>query len=192
MRLLTLLFTLLLVSCSAAEHPHLNASSTSNALPLAWAAGLPVYDHIVFVVMENKDYDEIIGNPRAPYINNILKKEGANFTQIYGEEHFSQGNYFWMFSGSNQTIGFIDQVPSEKNNPDYPFTTANLGEQLITQLHEVVIITLPFWLDLLGLGHRIGPGNRPAEDGIRSRHHLGATGLDFFFLRCHVIYVCLH
>ena len=133
MRLLTLLFTLLLVSCSAAEHPHLNASSTSNALPLAWAAGLPVYDHIVFVVMENKDYDEIIGNPRAPYINNILKKEGANFTQIYGEEHFSQGNYFWMFSGSNQTIGFIDQVPSEKNNPDYPFTTANLGEQLINK-----------------------------------------------------------
>ncbi len=33
---------------------------------------------------------------------------------MYGEEHFSQGNYFWMFSGDNQTIGFIDQVPSER------------------------------------------------------------------------------
>lgn len=133
MKLLTLIFTLLLVSCSAAEHPDSNASSTSNAFPLAWANNLPVYDHIVIVVMENKDYDEIIRNPGAPYINNILKKEGANFTQMYGEEHFSQGNYFWMFSGSNQTIGFIDQVPSEKNNPDYPFTTANLGEQLINK-----------------------------------------------------------
>ena len=51
---------------------------------------------------------------------------------MFGEEHFSQGNYFWMFSGSNQTIGFFDQVPSEGNNPGYyPFTTANLGEQLI-------------------------------------------------------------
>ena len=133
MRLLTLLFALLLVSCSAAEHPGLNASPAPEASPLVWTAGLPVYDHIVIVVMENKDYDEIIGNLGAPYINNILKKEGANFTQMYGEEHFSQGNYFWMFSGSNQTIGFIDQVPSEKNNPAYPFTTANLGEQLITK-----------------------------------------------------------
>ncbi|MCX5733670.1 MAG: acid phosphatase [candidate division NC10 bacterium] len=99
--------------------------------PRVWPAGLPVYDHIVIVVEENKDYEEIIGNANAPYINTVLKKEGANFTQMYGEEHFSQGNYFWMFSGGNQTIGFIDQVPSEANNPTYPFTTANLGEQLI-------------------------------------------------------------
>ncbi len=64
--------------------------------------GLPVYSHIVIVIEENKDYDQIIGNAAAPYINNVLKKEGANFTHSYAEEHFSEGNYFWLLSGNDQ------------------------------------------------------------------------------------------
>jgi hypothetical protein len=32
-----------------------------------------------------------------------LATEGAVFERIYGEEHHSQGNYFWLFSGSNTT-----------------------------------------------------------------------------------------
>ena len=106
-------------------------SSTPETSTRSWSSSLPVYDHIVIVVEENKDYEEIIGNQDAPYINNVLKAEGANFTQMYGEEHFSQGNYFWLFSGDNQTVGFMDQVPSEETHPNYPFTTPNLGEQLI-------------------------------------------------------------
>ena len=41
---------------------------------LPWPAGLPVYDHVVIVVEENKNYEEIIGNKNAPYINGVLKK----------------------------------------------------------------------------------------------------------------------
>src|SRR5262249_44607930 len=33
--------------------------------------------------------------------------------------------------GSNQNVGFLDQVPSKANHPDYPFKASNLGEQLI-------------------------------------------------------------
>jgi hypothetical protein len=106
-------------------------SSTAKTSILPWPSGLPVYDHIVIVVEENKDYEDIIGNSDAPYINNVLKAQGANVTQMYGEEHYSQGNYFWLFSGDNQTVGFVDQIPSEKNHPNYPFTTSNIGEQLI-------------------------------------------------------------
>jgi acid phosphatase len=84
----------------------------------------------VVVVEENKDYEEIIGNSSAPYIN-TLKTEGANFTQMFGEEHNSQGNYFWLFSGSNQTVGFRDVIPTARNNPHYPFKAANLGAALI-------------------------------------------------------------
>src|SRR4030088_1187706 len=73
---------------------------------LSWPAGLPIYDHVVIVVEENKNYEEIIGNTRAPYINNVLKKEGASLTQMYAEEHHSEGNYFWLFSGSNQKIEY--------------------------------------------------------------------------------------
>src|SRR5258708_14303277 len=94
-------------------------------LPLPWAAGLPVYDHVVIVVEENKDYEQIIGNRNAPYINDVLRKEGASLTKCFAEEHHSEGNYFWLFSGSNQHVGFTDKIPSRD------LTTGNLGEELI-------------------------------------------------------------
>lgn len=146
--ILFILLTLIFVSCSPAGQPPADEKETvvtepreSDVSIIPWPEGLPVYDHIVIVIEENKDYEEIIYNPDlpeqpwpepwpAPYINK-LKTEGANFTQCYGEEHFSQGNYFWLFSGDNQNVGFKDEVPSEKTNPNYPFTTPNLASQLI-------------------------------------------------------------
>jgi acid phosphatase len=89
-----------------------------------WPTNLPKYDHILIVVEENKDYDQIIGNRDAPYLNK-LAAEGTNLTKMFGDEHHSQGNYFWLFSGSNQNVGFHDQVPETK------FNTSNLGQQLI-------------------------------------------------------------
>jgi phosphatidylinositol-3-phosphatase len=88
------------------------------------------YDHIVIVMEENKDYDQVIGNEAAPYINS-LRKEGANLTNMYAEEHASEGNYFWLFSGNNQNVGFNDDIPNKKNNKQYPFKTINLAQQLI-------------------------------------------------------------
>ena len=106
-----------LTSCA----PTFNAAAADAP---AWPTALPKYDHIVIVVEENKDYDQIIGNKNAPYIN-MLAAEGANLIRMFGEEHFSQGNYFWLFSGSNQNVGFFDQVPQTK------FAASNLGQQLI-------------------------------------------------------------
>jgi len=97
---------------------------------LPWPAGLPVYDHVVIVVEENKNYEEIIGNKNAPYINDILKKEGASLTQMYAEEHHSEGNYFYLFSGSNQKVGYEDEVPQSS------FKTMNLGSELIRTGHS--------------------------------------------------------
>jgi len=94
------------------------------------AVTLPRYDHIVIVMEENKYYDEVIGNAAAPYINTVLREEGANLTRIYAEEHNSEGNYFWLFSGSNQSVGFADVIPSKKTHRVYPFRTSNLGQQL--------------------------------------------------------------
>jgi phosphatidylinositol-3-phosphatase len=76
-----------------------------------WSTRLPVYSHVVIVIEENKDYDEIIGNANAPYINK-LASEGANFTRMFAEEHNSEGNYFWLFSGSNHNVGFHDKIPT--------------------------------------------------------------------------------
>ena len=97
--------------------------ATSSKIP--WPQGLPVYDHVVIVVEENKAYDQVIGSPAAPYINGTLQKEGANLLKMYAEEHRSEGNYFWLFSGSNQGVGFGDAMP------DQPIAAHNLGEELI-------------------------------------------------------------
>ena len=92
----------------------------------AWPASLPVYDHIVVVIEENKDYDQIIGNPAAPYLNR-LAVEGSVLGNMFGEEHNSEGNYFWLFSGDNQDVGFHDIVPIGK------FTRPNLAAALIAK-----------------------------------------------------------
>jgi acid phosphatase len=95
---------------------------------LPWPDGLPVYDHVVLVIEENKDFGQIVGRPDlAPYINDTLCKEGACFTQMYGEEHHSQGNYFWLFSGSNHNVGFDDHVPTEL------IKARNLGASLLAK-----------------------------------------------------------
>jgi acid phosphatase len=96
------------------------------ALAPASAADLPRYKHIVVAVEENKDFDQIIGNPAAPYLNK-LAAEGTVLTHMFAEEHDSQGNYFWLFSGNNQDVGFNDVVPAEK------FSTSNLGAALIAK-----------------------------------------------------------
>ena len=101
---------------------------TQDAAPAA--ASLPRYDHVVIVVEENKYYNQVVGNASAPYINSVLVAEGANLTRMYAEEHYSEGNYFWLFSGSNQGVGFQDVIPSRKTHKVYPFQTGNLGRQL--------------------------------------------------------------
>ena len=92
---------------------------------------LPKYSHIVLVIEENKYYSRVIGNKDAPYISNVLVKRGANLTRMFADEHNSEGNYFWIFSGSNQNVGHHDMTPTRLNNPKYPFMAPNLGEQLM-------------------------------------------------------------
>src|SRR5260370_21384158 len=124
--ILTLVLALMSPSI-APELPVRSAFALQVVIPtgLPWTAGLPVYDHVMIVVEENKDYEQIIGNKNASYINDVLRKEGANLTKCYAEEHHSEGNYFWLFSGSNQRVGFTDSIPS------HDLTTGNLGEGLI-------------------------------------------------------------
>jgi acid phosphatase len=126
MKVLGLVLTALLFSTALRPAPGPALALQTNAPePIAGPAGLPVYDHIVIVVEENKDYRQIINNPAAPYINGTLRAQGASFTRMYAEEHHSEGNYFWLFSGSNQRVGFENQVPKKC------LTSSSLGEQLI-------------------------------------------------------------
>ncbi|MDQ6903742.1 MAG: alkaline phosphatase family protein [Bacteroidota bacterium] len=55
-------------------------------------------DHIIFLWMENKDLDSIIGNNNAPFINSLLKK-GTLFTNAHAITHPSYPNYVDFFAG---------------------------------------------------------------------------------------------
>jgi hypothetical protein len=91
--------------------------------PFAACGQIPLFDHVVVVVMENHSDTQIIGNiANAPYINS-LAADGANFSQSFAIEHPSEPNYLDLFSGSNQGVT-DDSCP-------HTFSTDNLGSQLI-------------------------------------------------------------
>ena len=86
----------------------------------------PKPDHIVIAILENHSFEQIIGSTAAPYINSLANDtSSALFTASYGITHPSQPNYLVLYSGSTQ--GVTDDLVPVSN----PFTTANLGSQLI-------------------------------------------------------------
>ena len=61
------------------------------------------YDHVVWIVMENHSFDQIIGSSDAPYINQLAAEHGLA-AEFYAEAHPSLPNYVAMTSGSTQGI----------------------------------------------------------------------------------------
>ena len=90
-------------------------------------AVVPRPSHIVLVILENHAYQDIIGSSDAPYINSLAKNAfSVNFRNSFAIEHPSQPNYLDLYSGRNQGVT-DDDHPSNT-----PFTTPNLGKQLIS------------------------------------------------------------
>jgi hypothetical protein len=80
--------------------------------------------HVVWVVMENHSYDQIIGNTSsAPYINSLAQRYGSA-TNMQAESHPSLPNYIAMTSGSTQGIT-DDFEPSS-----HPLSVENIFHQL--------------------------------------------------------------
>ena len=89
------------------------------------SGAVPRFDHVVMVVMENKNYNAIIGRPsEAPYLNK-LASGGAVFSNSYAISHPSQPNYLALFSGSTQGVTSDNCPQNFKNVP-------NLGAELIS------------------------------------------------------------
>ena len=86
---------------------------------------LPKPDHIVILMEENHGYDQIIGSPHTPYINELAER-GASFTDAHGIVHPSQPNYIGLFSGDLQGV-----TGDECLKDSVTFTTPNLGRALI-------------------------------------------------------------
>jgi hypothetical protein len=79
-------------------------ATPSAAAPCGVASRPPAtYDHVVWIVFENKSYADIVGNSAAPYLNGLVAKCGLA-TAMYAETHPSLPNYLAMTSGSTQGV----------------------------------------------------------------------------------------
>ena len=79
------------------------------------------------IVLENHDYEEIVGSSDAPYINSLIA-QGALATNYQDTNHPSLPNYLHMISGADQYPGYIDIDPTQW--PYFPADQPNLGTQL--------------------------------------------------------------
>lgn len=65
----------------------------------AAAPSPPVPSHTVLIVLENREFDEVVGSPEAPYLNH-LARSGALATDYFGVTHPSLPDYLALFAGS--------------------------------------------------------------------------------------------
>lgn len=81
---------------------------------------MPALDHVFLIMMENHAYAQIIGNPNAPFINQMAQSANSA-TNFYGVGHPSLTNYLEVVGGSN--FGVIND-----HSPDWHNTScaANL------------------------------------------------------------------
>lgn len=77
--------------------------------------------HVFLIVLENHEYGEVVGNPRAPYLNGLARR-GALATRYYAIAHPSLPNYLALLGGS--TFGV------RENCTDCVARGANLALQL--------------------------------------------------------------
>jgi hypothetical protein len=92
------------------------------------SGGVPLPNHVVMVIEENHSLASIIGSAAAPYINALAAgPNAALFTQSFAVAHSSQINYLDLFSGSKQGVT-NDKLPG-----NLPFTSANLGAELLAK-----------------------------------------------------------
>jgi hypothetical protein len=82
---------------------------------------------VITIVLENHDYNEIIGSANAPYINSLLP-HAALATNYKDTNHPSLPNYLHLISGADQYPGFLDVGPTQF--PYFPAAQPNLATQL--------------------------------------------------------------
>ena len=97
---------------------------TTTPVPTSSPPAAPV-PHVMVVMMENKDFAQVIGQPDQPFTNSLAGDYGLA-TQSYAFGHPSLPNYLDIVSGSNQGVT-DDNPPSAHSFPDVP----TVADQLV-------------------------------------------------------------
>ena len=82
--------------------------------------GVPKLDHVFVIMMENHGYNQIVGNPAAPFANQYAKSANSA-TNYFAIGHPSSTNYLEVVGGSNFGV-------RSDNGPDWhnPNCTPNI------------------------------------------------------------------
>jgi len=117
-------------TCSRRGLPRLQRKLRVVLVPTAakpcgvWAAPPPVYRHVVWIVMENKSWHDVMGTSSpAPNIKRLAGLCGAA-SAFYGEAHPSLPNYIAMTSGGTQG------VTDDRGPGSHPLSVDNIFQQV--------------------------------------------------------------
>src|SRR2546423_11275185 len=99
-------------------------------------ASTPTTNHVAVVVLENRNYGDVIGSPAMPYLNSLAAKSGL-LTNYYGNAHPSLPNYFMMTTGQ--------KLVTSDSNPG-TVTANNIVRELITvgKTWKAYVESLPY------------------------------------------------
>lgn len=75
------------------------SAAPPRAVATAPASARTTASHVVVIVMENKEYGQVIGSSASPYVN-ALARRYTLATRLYGIRHPSLPNYFALTAGS--------------------------------------------------------------------------------------------
>jgi hypothetical protein len=127
------------VSVTAQADAVKNAATTAGVC--GGSAPPATYQHVVWIVMENKAYSQVIGSSAAPYINSLARSCGLA-TNFSAESHPSLPNYIAMTSGSTQ--GITDDGGVGK----HPLSVASIFSQLGSGGWRSLVESMPSNCDL--------------------------------------------
>jgi len=115
---------LLLVACAGLALV-LPTAAAASAAPLAPVSSRASRPPVVLIVLENHEYDSIVGSSSAHWLNHTFIRRGTLFTSYHATHHPSLPNYLAMTSGTTSGCS-SDECPRKS------YTTNNLFHQLHT------------------------------------------------------------
>lgn len=98
---------LALITTAAVGATALLGGSAAATAHRSGTGGFPRYDHIFFLTEENHGFQDIIGNPAAPTLNNLARAYGLA-TQYYAITHPSGPNYVAPLAGGTFGVNSDD------------------------------------------------------------------------------------
>jgi hypothetical protein len=90
-------------SPSDSPSPSASASESPSPVPISGPPIAPAFDHVYVIVLENREYSDIVGSTSAPFLNSLVAADGAS-ASFYAERHPSEPNYIALTSGGTQGV----------------------------------------------------------------------------------------